>query len=73
MAFSVNFGQRPFTINPTMMGRITTQRMLSNIPATSTSTLFPAKAHVSKGVSSGASKVDTPVMPTDKARSPFAR
>ena len=43
------------------------------IPATSTSTLLPAKAHVSKGVISGANKVETPVMPTDNAKSPLAR
>ena len=55
------------------MGRITTQRMLRSMPTTSTSTVSPASSHTSKGVRTGASKVDTAVMPTDSARSPLAR
>ena len=66
-------GQIHLTINPIAIGSMTTQRMLSNMPTTSTSTLFPANAHVSNGVRNGASKVDTPVMPTESARSPLAR
>ena len=73
MARSVNLGQMYFMISPTAMGSITTQRILSNIPTTSTFTLLPAKAHVRIGVSSGASRVETPVIPTERARSPFAR
>ena len=73
MTFSVNFGQKYLTMIPTAMGSITTQRMLRNMLATSTWTLLPAKAQVSRGVRNGANSVETPVMPTERAKSPLAR
>ena len=55
------------------MGRMTTQRMLSSMPTTSTSTVSPASSHTSRGVRIGASKVDVAVIPTDSAKSPLDR
>jgi len=38
-----------------------------------TSTIVPASNQTSNGVKSGANKVDAAVIPTDKAKSPFAK
>ena len=73
VARSVARGHSRFTNRPRMMGRITTQRMLSSIPTTLTSTVSPTSSNTSNGVSSGASSVDVAVIPTESARSPFAR
>ena len=58
---------------PMVMGSITTCTMLRNIVIMSTSTIVPAKAHTSIGVTKGASKVETVVTPTDSVKSPFAK
>ena len=58
---------------PMAMGNITTCTILRNIVMISTSTIVPAKAHTSIGVTKGASRVETVVTPTDSAKSPFAR
>ena len=47
--------------------------MLSNMPMVSTSTIMPAISHTSSGVRRGASSVEIAVMPTERARSPFAK
>jgi hypothetical protein len=39
----------------------------------STFTMVPAISHTKNGVNSGASKVEVAVIPTERARSPFAR
>ena len=58
---------------PVAIGTITTCTMLINMVKMSTSTIVPANAHTNIGVTKGASKVDTVVTPTDRARSPFAK
>ena len=47
--------------------------MLSSMLSVSTSTIVPAISHTSNGVSTGASSVEVAVIPTERARSPFAR
>ena len=47
--------------------------MLQNIAQTSTLTVVCSSSHVIAGVSSGASRVLTLVIPTDSATSPFDR
>ena len=44
-----------------------------SIPIVSTSTIVPANIHTSRGVSNGANSVEAAVIPTDSARSPFAK
>ena len=48
---------------PQTIGRITTHKILSNMPTVSTSTIVPANHQTRTGVSSGASKVDAAVIP----------
>lgn len=60
-------------IKPNEIGRITTCTIDQNILTTSTFIDASAMNHVKNGVSNGATTVDTQVMPTDNARSPFAK
>ena len=69
----VPFGKNSLTINPKAIGRITTWIMLRNIAIGLTSTVVPTSNQVRNGVMTGASRVDMPVIPTLKARSPPAR
>ena len=55
------------------MGSMTTWRMEMNMLTMFTSTIVPANSHVRRGVSRGAIIVDTVVIPTDRAKSPFDR
>ena len=48
-------------------------RIFLNIPTASTSTSVPASQSTSRGVTKGAKRVDTVVIPTEKATSPLQR
>ena len=73
LAWAVATGKNRLKIRPNAMGRITTWTMLINIATGLTSTVVPTNKQVRKGVMTGARMVETPVMPTLKARSPPAR
>lgn len=47
--------------------------MLRSIPTVSICVIVPANAHIRNGVRRGATMVETAVIPTDRARSPFER
>ena len=58
---------------PAVTGISVTISMLRNIPTASTSTCSPASHSTSSGVTTGASRVEAVVIPTEKATSPLQR
>ena len=73
VTFSVKLENSLLMMQPSTMGTITTFTMDKNMLRRSTSTVCPAYSLVRSGVRNGARMVETPVMPTDRATSPFAR
>ena len=65
-------GIHRLTPRPVITGSSTTASIDLNMSTTDTSTYVPANKSTIIGVRIGARSVDTPVMPTDNAKSPFA-
>ena len=63
-------GKVTLTIDRTQGGMIVTMRILRNMPIVSISMICPAVSSMSKGVITGASRVDAHVIPTENATSP---
>ena len=70
---STNFDANTRTITPAMTGTSTVWQIETNIDQNGTSMYEPANHRVSSGVSTGAHSVDSVVIDTDSAVSPFAR
>ncbi len=72
-AFSVAAGKKCVTRNPAASGRTTTLAMDRNIPAASTSMDWPIARRTMSGVTRGARRVFTAVIPTENGTSPLAK
>ena len=72
-AFSVTAGRKCVTRNPAASGRTTTFAMDRNIPVASTSMDWPIARRTMSGVTNGAKRVLTAVIPTENGTSPLAK